>query len=102
MNAVRLALLHYCGRIIKYVCGQTGATEGELSSGSRQRRLSEVRGIIGWLATRLEATSLSDVSRRFHRDLATMSRAVRNIDRRRERSEEFKSQLTSSIKALVE
>jgi putative transposase len=88
-------------RIVKYVCGQTGVTERELSSVSRQRRLSEIRGMIGWLATRLETSSLTDVSNRFNRDLATMSRAVRSIDERRERSEELKSQLTSSRKALT-
>ncbi len=73
--------------IIKYVCRQNNVTEKELRSLSRKRKLSEIRGIIGWFVTRLEASTLSEVAKRFNRDLSTISRAVRNIEERKLKSE---------------
>lgn len=87
--------------VITYVCGQRAVMERELRSPSRQRKMSETRGIVGWLVTRLEAATLSAVAKRFNRDLGNISRAVRNIEERMLASEEMKKQLESSLKELA-
>jgi len=86
--------------IVKYVCEPRDVTEKELCSLSRQRKFSEIRGIIGWLVTRLEAATLSEVAKRFNRDIATMSRAVRRIEQVRLKSAVLKKELERSLKEL--
>lgn len=87
--------------IVKYACKQFGVTEKQLRSPSRQRKMAEIRGIAGWLTTRLEVVTLSAVAKRFNRDLATISRAVRNIEERMLKSKEMKEQLDSYLKELI-
>jgi chromosomal replication initiation ATPase DnaA len=86
--------------IVKYACKQFGVTEKQTGSLSRQRKIAEVRGIVGWLTTRLGAVTLSAVAKRFNRELTTISRAVRNIEERMLQSKEMKKQLDSYLKEL--
>jgi REP element-mobilizing transposase RayT len=89
-------------RIVQQVCKQFGVQEKELKKPGRQRKMSEFRGIIGWLAKQLEATSLTEVSTHFNRDLATMSRAVRKIEERYARSEDAQNLLDDLIDQLAQ
>jgi chromosomal replication initiation ATPase DnaA len=88
-------------KVIRYVCEQSGVTERDLCCPSRQRKLAELRGIIGWLTVRLESTTLSDVAKHFNRDLATISRAVRNIEVRQLESKELRERVESSLRYLA-
>jgi REP element-mobilizing transposase RayT len=86
--------------VVKYVCQERDITEDELGSKSRQRRNAEIRGIIGWLAVRLEISTLAAVAERFNRDLATVSRAVRNIEERRKKSQDLEEQIKNILEEL--
>jgi chromosomal replication initiation ATPase DnaA len=68
------------GVIIEHVCARYGTNEVALGEPSRVRRLAAARAMIGWLAMRTGTASLTEVSRRFHRDVATMSKQVRRLD----------------------
>lgn len=84
--------------IVTHICKKSGITEKELSAPSRQRNFAVLRGIIGWLARHFESASLSDVAKRFNRDPATISRAVRNIEERRFESKELQERIENSRK----
>ena len=64
------------------VCRHYRVRLGDLQGKSRVRRLAEARGIICWLAQRLEAATVSELAVLFQRDISTMSRASGNIDRK--------------------
>ena len=66
--------------IIERVCARYGTNEVALGEPSRVRRFAAARAMIGWLAMRTETASLTEVSRRFHRDVTTMSKQVRRLD----------------------
>jgi REP element-mobilizing transposase RayT len=69
-------------RIIKIVCEQNKITEKELKEDGRNRKLSEYRGIICWLAKKNDISTLSKIGVRFNRDITTLSRMVNKIDKR--------------------
>jgi putative transposase len=66
--------------VVDYVCARYETTTEALRGRSRIRRLAQARGTIGWLAMHTGAATLTDVARRFHRDIATLSEAVRRVD----------------------
>jgi len=83
--------------IIDFVCEKRQVKKQDLGSLSRQRKFSEIRGVIGWIAINLKAATLTEVAKSFHRDVTTLSRAVRNIDEERLRSEELQKELDEVI-----
>ncbi len=66
--------------IVRHVRARYGTREEELASPSRVRRLAKARGVVGWLAMRTGAASLTEIARRFHRDVATLSQSVCRLD----------------------
>ena len=68
--------------IIERVCRYYGVSLRDLQVQGRIRKMAEIRGVICWLAQRLEAASVSEIAAIFERDLSTMSRASGNIDRK--------------------
>ena len=64
-----------------------------LQGKSRARQLAEARGVICWLAQRLEAASVSELAALFNRDISTMSRASANIDRKRAEDVDFRKKV---------
>lgn len=88
--------------IVQKVCKHFSVQEKELKRIGRQRKMSECRGVIGWLAKHLEAISLTEVSNHFNRDPATMSRAVGKIEERFLKNEETRSLLDDLIEQLVQ
>jgi len=65
--------------IIDRVCGRHETSEVELGSPSRVRHLARARGVIGWLAMQTGAATLTEIARRFHRDVSTLSQAVHRV-----------------------
>jgi len=66
--------------ILEYVCTRYKTTVEEIGEPARTRRLAQARGVIAWLAVHTGAATLTEVARRFHRDIATLSQAVRRVD----------------------
>ncbi|MFK8081351.1 MAG: transposase [Granulosicoccus sp.] len=64
-------------QLVKRVCKEEGVREADLVTASRARSESQVRQTITFLAMELEVASLTDMAKRFNRDLTTMSRNQR-------------------------
>ena len=65
--------------IIKRVCKLYGLTEKEITSGGKQRYLSEARGMIAYLVREVNGLALTDLSRRIKRDISSLSEAAERI-----------------------
>ena len=68
-------------RIVGYVCQRIEIKEKELAVPGKGREAARARALIGWLAMRTGAAPLTEVARRFNRDLSTLSRAVGALQR---------------------
>ncbi len=89
-------------KIVYLVGDHFAVQEKELKRTGRQRKMSRLRGIIGWLAKQLEAASLTEVSTYFSRDLATMCRAVRRIEEQYSKSKDTQNLLDGLIDQLTQ
>ncbi len=65
--------------LVQTVCQDFGLEEAALCNPSQQRMASEARAIIGWLAVQVSIATLTEVGQRFHRDVSTLSGAVRRL-----------------------
>lgn len=75
--------------IVNVVCRYYGLSLRDLQVEGRARKMATARGVICWLAQRLESCSVSEIADLFKRDLSTMSRASGNIARKARVDEEF-------------
>ncbi len=66
-------------KIVRTVCQVYGLKETELRVSGQRRVPSEVRAVVGWLAMEYGSATLSEVGKRFNRDVTTMSSAVRRL-----------------------
>ena len=64
-------------KLVKTVCEAYSVTDRQLCDPSRNRKAAEVRSVIGYLATQTECAALTEVARRFGRDVATLSKGDR-------------------------
>lgn len=64
-------------QLVKRVCTEEGIKEAVLSNDSRARRESQIRQTITYLAMEMNIATLTTMSKRFRRDLTTMSRNQR-------------------------
>jgi REP element-mobilizing transposase RayT len=90
------------GVIVDHVCARYGLGAGDLAGPGRRRLHSEARGVIGHLARGSAAASLSEVARRFDRDLTTMSRAVRRVEELAARDADFARRLAADLNAIMQ
>ncbi len=90
------------GAIVDHVCARYGLGAGDLAGPGRRRLHSEARGVIGHLARGSAAASLSEVARRFNRDLTTISRAVRRVEERALRDAAFGGRMTAELNAITQ
>ena len=58
---------------------QHAITKKDLTGSSRSRRLSEARGVTGWLAAEKTSATLTEVAGLLNRDPANISRAAKKI-----------------------
>jgi putative transposase len=79
--------------VIGVVCREYDLDEDKLSSPGRQRRVSEARAAVGLLAFELGCATLTEVGRRFNRDVGSMSSAVRRLTERMLDSEDLAARL---------
>jgi REP-associated tyrosine transposase len=86
--------------IINSVCKKESVTIEELTSFSRQRKLSRVRSIIAFLVTEYGEGTLSDYGRIVRRDLSTLSIGVGRIRRKMERDPALQEQIRNMTKEL--
>jgi len=78
---------------IHIVCKRYELTEADLAMKDQRRKPSEARAVIGWVAKQDGGFTLSEVARRFGRDVATLSISVRRLQDRAFKDEALKGQL---------
>ena len=67
-------------RIVAYVCKGSRLTERQLAQPGKGRAPAEARALIALLAVSTGSATLSEVARRFGRDLSGVSRAVKRLE----------------------
>ena len=85
--------------IVVKVCREYCIGERELEKVSRNRKASEARSVIGYLCVQTGSATLTEVGKRFKRDVATISKGVRRVEQGVEESKEIKAKLLNLIKA---
>lgn len=86
---------------IEMVCRGYDLQVSVLSRRSRTRRPAEARAVIAWLMQRYGAESLSDVAKRFGRDVATMSIAVRRLEEKMIKSDDLRKTIKQIEKEII-
>jgi len=69
-------------QVLQAVCKQYGIDEDDLSSGSRQKRISEPRSVAAMIVRDISHLSLTDLSRKIERDLSGLSQAAGRLDKK--------------------
>jgi REP element-mobilizing transposase RayT len=87
-------------QLVKIVCTEEKVKEATLKNESRARRESQIRQIITYLAMELEIGTLTDMSKRFNRDLTTMSRNQRYFRDKLEEDKELNAKV-KQYRAIV-
>lgn len=85
---------------IAQVCRVYGVEPDALADRSRVRRHSEARAIVGWLIMQFGKESLTAVAAHFNRDVATMSAAIRKLEKRLQSDDKFKEKLDAIQKNI--
>ena len=89
-------------QLVKIVGHGYRLTESDLASASRERQASEARYIIGWLAQKSGQVTLTEVGKRFGRDVATLSRGVRQMGLKAKISKGLANRLASFNNAITQ
>jgi hypothetical protein len=75
-------------------------SEATLKATGKGRRQSQARALIGWLAVKSKAASLTQVAIHFRRGLSTLSQAVSSQEERSRNSESFANALNQHLYAI--
>jgi putative transposase len=67
-------------QILEEVCRAYSIEPETLASAGRQHRLSEVRGMISWIARETRHLSMTGLCNRLHRDISSLSVAARRLE----------------------
>lgn len=103
-EAPSLARVPSLDMIVTSICEAYKLDETTLRTRGQQRLVSEARATISWLAVELRTATLTEVGRRFDRDVGTMSSAVRRLVNRAGKSKELAHRLSclkSKVKGAV-
>ena len=88
--------------IVAYVCESATMSEAALKAPGKGRAAAHARALVGWLAIRSKAATLTRVASRFHRDLSTLSHAVSSLEERSRNSASFANALNQHIYAIYQ
>jgi len=78
---------------IEVVAEHYELTPDSLSERNRIRKQAEARAVVAWLMRECGDESLTSIAKVFHRDVATMSTGVRNLEKRAAVDDAFRSVL---------
>ncbi len=88
--------------IVSCVIKDHAIDDDELRGLSRNRQLSEIRVVIGWLARQLKVATIKEVACYFQRDPSTFSRHIGIADSKLKKSEKFRHRLNQYINTLTQ
>ncbi len=89
-------------KVVGEVCRKYGITERDLASPSRQRRLAQARGVTAWLVVQNKSGTLTELAKRFNRDLSALSLAARKIESKRKESKSFNRALENLANSITQ
>jgi putative transposase len=87
--------------IVDEVCARRGIREEDLGGPARARLPAQARGEIGWIARQTGAATLTEVARRFRRDIATLSQTVHRIDVASQQDRSLAEELATAVYAIT-
>jgi REP element-mobilizing transposase RayT len=88
--------------IVRQVCASTSLTEAMLRQNGKARAPARARAMIGWMASKSDAATLTQVATLFNRDLSTLSHAVSALEQRSRNSESFANSLNKQLYAIYQ
>ena len=88
--------------LIRTVRRDYGVSEAQLAAPDRNRLNSEARCAIGWLAQKSGQVSLTEVGKRFGRDVATLSRGVEQLRAKARTSKALAERLEGYHNAIMQ
>jgi len=86
--------------IVAQVCESASMSEAALKAPGKGRPQAQARALIGWLAVKSKAATLTRVATYFHRDLSTLSHAVSALEKRSRNSQSFANTLNQQLYAI--
>ena len=89
-------------RIVAQVCRSVSMSEAALKAPGKARPAAQARALVGWLAIKTKAATLTRVADRFDRDLSTLSHAVSALEERSRNSEGFANALNKQLDAIYQ
>jgi REP element-mobilizing transposase RayT len=88
--------------IVAHVCRSASMSEAALKATGKGRSHAQARALIGWLAVRSKAATLTQVAAHFHREISTLSHAVSTLEKRSRNSEGFANALNQHLYAIYQ
>lgn len=79
--------------IVALVCQTYGVEKADLINPSQKRQFAEARAMVAWLAKTFGSATLTEVGHCFHRDVGTMSSALRRLVQRAADVSELKERM---------
>ena len=88
--------------IVAHVCQSVSMSEAALKAAGKGRSQAQARALIGWLAVKSKAATLTRVAAHFRRELSTLSHAVSSLEERSRNSERFANALNQHLYAIYQ
>ncbi len=88
--------------IVAQVCRSASLSEAALKAPGKGRAEAKARALVGWLARKSNAATLSRVATHFHRELSTLSHAVSALEERSRNSESLANVLEQHLAAIFQ
>jgi len=87
--------------LVRSVCKEYQLKDTDLTSASRNRKASEARQVIGWLALKSDNLTLTQVAQYFSRDVTTVSRGVKRLEEK-VRETQFEKRLKELFNTIIQ
>ena len=88
--------------IVSCVMKDHAIDKDELRGASRNRKLSEIRAMIAWIARQLKTATIKEAASYFQREASTFSRHVGVVDSKMKKSRKLKRRLNGYINTLTQ
>ena len=88
--------------IVAHVCASASMNEAALIASGKGRQAAQARALIGWLALKSKAATLTQVAARYDREISTLSHAVSSLDERSRNSASVANALKQHINAIYQ
>lgn len=88
--------------VVAQVCASAAIDEAQLCERGKARTAARARAVVGWLALKSGAATLTEVANHFNRDVSTLSHAIAALERRSRNSESFANALDQQLNAICQ